>query len=97
MSLSVTYSSKVKLNSSLSKKIVLSFGEALISTGGKESLGPPVGEALLAHCTVVNKSPPKRRIFKPNLIIRIYPQNKAIFYLQPTSKYCDADFYFGIF
>ena len=47
--LRVIYSSKVSLISSLSKKVVFIFGEALIKIGGIESLDPPVGDALLAH------------------------------------------------
>ena len=73
MSFSVMYSLNVRFISSLSKKIVFSLGEALISTGGMESLGPPVGDARFAHCTVDNKSPVKRIKFKASLIIQIIP------------------------
>ena len=56
-----TYSSKVSVNPSLSKKVVLSLGEALINRGGMLSLGPPVGEALLAHCTNSKRSSAERK------------------------------------
>ena len=59
MSLREMYSSKVKVISSLSKNVVLSFGEALIKTGGKLSLGPPVGEARLAQPFVERNKLPK--------------------------------------
>ena len=47
----VTYSSKVSVNPSLSKKVVFIFGEEFINLGGIESLGPPVGDVRLAHLT----------------------------------------------
>ena len=50
-SFNVTYSSKVNVNPSLSKKVVFNFGEAFINLGGIESFGPPVGDARLAHFT----------------------------------------------
>ena len=62
------YSSKVKVKLSLSKKVVFSFGEALINLGGIESLGPPVGDARLAHFTV-HKRRMDRRISEADCFI----------------------------
>ena len=53
-------SSKVRVISFLSKETVFSLGEALIKTGGIESLAPPVGLALLAQAIVLNKINPKK-------------------------------------
>ena len=68
MSLSVTYSLKMNLTSSLSKKVVFNFGDALISTGGMVSFGPPVGDAFLAQFIIEKKRKMYIQYFKINFI-----------------------------
>ena len=70
--LRVIYSLKVSVISSLSKKVVFIFGDALIKIGGIESLGPPVGEDLLAHCKVHNSINPKSKSVPIYFIFRKY-------------------------
>ena len=63
MSFNLIYSLNVKVIFSLSKKVVLFFGDALIKIGGIVSLNPPVGVPLLAQARIKSKQKLSKILF----------------------------------
>jgi hypothetical protein len=78
----LTNSSKVNLISSDSKFVVLSFGFAFTRTGGKLSIGPPVGLPLLAHPLIMANDKIVNKILK----FPVVPAIKTLLYLKTKNK-----------